>query len=144
MLLHVSKRRHMSIWSSSVRINFQLLPLILVVATVEFYLATTSSSTVKYSPSASVSSSSRIIFSLSSLVDSDPYLVKLYYLSFLFSSFLSCILRLFCHVDFVFLVLPVLTFSSCQFCEFLCLVFYLCWTTNYTVLVGSFKLPTTF
>ena len=145
MLIHFSKRHHLSICSGSMRIKVQILPFILVVADFEVSPAITSSATTKFSSFASTSSSPIIFFfSLFLLIHSDLYWVKLYYLNYLFSSFLSSILRIFGHIYFVFLVLMVLSFLSCRFSEFPFLVFCLCWTYYYTVLIGRCKLPTAF
>ena len=77
-------------------------------------------------------------------INSNIYWVKLCYISYWFLSFLLRRLRIFSHVDFVFHVLSILYLISCQLCEFSWLVFCLCWTTDYTVLIGRFRLPTAF
>ena len=62
MLLNFSKRRCLLIQSGFMWIKFHLLPLILVVSSVEVSPATVSSDTIDSSSSASVSSSSGIFF----------------------------------------------------------------------------------
>ena len=140
MLIHFSKRRCLLIRSSSMGINFHLLPLSLVTAAVEFSPATSSAAAVNYSSSAPTSSSSGH-FSFSCFPDqSRSFLSKdILLLLFIFFVFLSRWFRLFSHVDFVFIVLSISSFSSHQI-----FLFFLCWTINYTVLLGRFKLSTAF
>ena len=110
MLLKFSKHLQLSIWSSSTRINCQLLPLILVVSAFEVSLATVSSAVAKSSASTSFCSEH-----LSSLaINSNLSRVKLYYFSYLFPYFLlhrsrlCCQCKLFSHLfNFFVLVLSI-------------------------------------
>ena len=144
MLLKFSKHLQLSIWSSSTRINCQLLPLILVVSAFEVSLATVSSAADNSSSPTSVpSSSGHFYFSISPLINSSLYGAKLYYICYLFWSFLSRWDSLFNRVDFVLFV--VSTFLYCivdfvNFRDFFCL----CWNSNQTVFIGCFNPPNDF
>ena len=149
ILLYFSKCLCLSIWSSSMLINFHLLPLILVFSAVGVYLATASSSDVNSSSSTSASSSSGYFPFLFLPINPNIYWEKLYYYCSLFSSFLSRWLRLFFRVEFSFslrwfcLSRPVgFLFLVLSMFELSRLALSLCWTRKHTVLIGWFKLPT--
>ena len=93
MLLHFSERLRLLIWSSSVQITFQILSIILVVASVKVAPATASSA-ADYSSSYVYASSSSVFFSLHLTIDSNIYWSKLYYFCYFFSYFWSRWFRL--------------------------------------------------
>ena len=139
MLIHFSKRRCLLIRSSSMGINFHLLPLSLVTAAVEFSPATSSAAAVNYSSSAPTSSSSGH-FSFSCFPDqSRSFLSKdILLLLFIFFVFLSRWFRLFSHVDFVFIVSSISSFSSHQIFIFFCVELSI---TRFSLVVLSYQLP---
>ena len=135
MVLQFIKCCRMLIQFSSVRIKFQLLPLIFVVSTVEFSLATASYATNNSSSSASASSSSGTFLTI--FLQSIPIFMEQKYIIFVFFFvFFVALILSFCRVDFVFIVLLILWIVVTCFC--------LCWTINYTVLVGLFNIPISF
>ena len=141
MLLHFSKRLCLLIRSSSVRINFQLLPIISVVTFVGVSLATASSASDKCSSSTSASSSSENFSSLSFswlipiyirwssiILVFSPIFLLVYHVFFVtvIFNYLSCQLRLSRILTFDFLVLSYLTLSSCHVLVFIILL--ISWT----------------
>ena len=114
--LHFSKHRRLSIQSSSMRIKFQLLPLILVVAVVGVSLDTISYSAVDSFCSSSASSSSRY-FLLFYFYQSIPIFIEQNIIIFVIC------FHLFRRVHYVFFVTLISSFSSYQFCEWSWLVF---------------------
>ena len=107
MLIHFSKHCPILIRSRFTQIKFQSLPLILAVAYVEVSPFNASSSAFGYYSSVSASNSSVNFILPLSPMDSDIYWVKIYYLSYLLSTFLSRRLRL--------VVTLISYFESCQF-----------------------------
>ena len=108
MLLQFNKRRRLSILSSSMRIKFQLLPLISVINAVEVSTSATPSAAAKYS-SATYTSWYSGHFSFPSFSRLIPiYLMQNIIILFIFSPlFLSCRLWL--------LITLIFSFSSCWF-----------------------------
>ena len=134
MTLHFSKSRHLLIRSSSMRINLQILPLILVVTAIEVSQATASSAANESSSSSLASSYSRHFYFSLFLNRFQKLLSKTLLFFIMFSSF-------FC-VDFALFVASILSFSSRQSHEFSGLILCLCWARNHIFLIGIFKLPT--
>ena len=121
MLLKFSKHLQLSIWSSSTRINCQLLPLILVVSAFEVSLATVSSAVAKSSASTSFCSEH-----LSSLAFSQSIPIYLGWNSII----LVICFHIFCCIDHVFvvsvnyfLIFSIFSFLSCLFHKLLWLMF---------------------
>ena len=157
MLLHFSNRRRLSIQSSSMRIKFQLLSMISVVADVEVSLATASSASAAAESSSSTYASSfsrQFLFyftwTIPIYIGWNSIILVICFPLFRHEDyvFLSRLFCLYCLDDFLSLVSSILwivvTFFSRWFSELSWLVFCLFWTINYTVLVGWFKIPTVF
>ena len=143
MLLHFSKRRCLLIQSGFMWIKFHLLPLILVVSSVEVSPATVSSDTIDSSSSASVSSSSGIFFisfpwSILIFIEQNYIICIICFLLFvmLIYSFWSSWFHFYLLFNSVFLVSSISWIVTTFFC--------LCWTSNCMVLIGHFNLPNAF
>ena len=130
MLPNVSKCLHLSIWCSSMRMKFQLLPLILVVPAVEVSPSTASSDADDSSSSASVSSSS-VYFSLffpnwfryllsKTLVFLLFIFVFFFALVFIFVALVSSFLLRWFRI-FVFSILSFLSRQVCELSQLFCL-----------------------
>ena len=108
MILHFSKCLSLLICSSSIRIKFKLLYIILVVVAVEVSLYTIPSAAAKsYSSTSAFSSSGHfdfLYFHRSVLI-----YIKLR------STILVIFIRLFCRVCYVFFVTLILSILSCRF-----------------------------
>ena len=116
MLLHFSRFHRLYIWSGSTRIKFQIVPLISVIAAVEFSPSTASSDAVK-SSSCTFASSSSGHFSFLSFPRQIFIYIRRSYIIFVFFLFLLSQITYFIHRDYLYLVLNIflsriLTFES--------------------------------
>ena len=132
MLLHFSKCHHLSIWSSSIWIKFNILSFISVFTALEVSLATASSAVAEYSFIKSASSSSGNLLFLSC---SWPIPIFIRWSSIIlvncFTLFFYRILHIFSYLDFTlinffFIVFLNSTLSSCHL--FFFIVLFILWT----------------